>query len=225
MPTTSKVEVLADRRAAECEIRLPTSEWMASAYFMMVGDNLVLSELRVFPAEDRLPQRLSVDAVKALAASLRHRKRPVPPIGEWSRSADGVLDLAGITIRLVRELRLSDLYQPVQEWARQISAGDGDLPGVFAQIADSPNPGRRPRDDIRFAAWARRISDRTTDPTTRHRPIAAVAEDTGLSRDQVRDIAHEARSRRLLSAPPSGARGGGLLTDKARALLATEEGK
>jgi hypothetical protein len=216
----SKVMILNDEQAALCEIRLPDSEWMAAARFMMVEDNLVLAELRIFPAEDRLPEGFTLSDMKKHSASLRKRKLPGPEIGEWSRTVDGLVDREGITMRMLRELKLADLFDPIHEWAKGISGPEGGVQGVWRAMADSPNPGRRPRDDVRYAVWAQRISNRTTDPATRHRPIAAVATDMGLPREQVRDIAHEARRRKVLSDPPAGARGGGLLTEKGRAILA-----
>lgn len=189
-----------------CTLRMPDPGWAATALFMLVEERFVLTELRVVPAETSPPDQF----------------------GEWSRTPEGVNDPAGITMTLLQELRLGDLLEPISWVAKGLATAappEGEPPEMTAawqQLAESSNPGRRPRSDAHFAAWASRISNATADPATRLRPIAAVADETGLRRAQVRDIAHEARRRKVLTDPPAGARGGGMLTQKGRDLLASK---
>jgi hypothetical protein len=225
----ARVKIEEREGRARCEIRIPGSDWVAAALFVEVDEKFVLAELRVLPAEHRLPDDAQLEDIKKRDAELRRSNMTAPNIGEWSQTPEGIADPGGLPMGLLRELRLADLWEPISYVAHNLAhtgpQEDRRAPEEFErawrQMADAPNPGRKPRTDAHFAAWANRISLRTSDPVTSRRPIAAVADDTGMTREQIRDIAHEARSRGFLTRPPAGARGGGVLTQKGRDLLAT----
>ncbi|HXA73605.1 MAG TPA: hypothetical protein VNV83_05140 [Acidimicrobiales bacterium] len=208
------------------------TDWVAAGLFMIVEERPVLVELRIVPAEDRIPEGQADDAaLKAYYADLRRRKRPEPRPGEWSQEPEGVIDTDGVPIALLRRLTLMDLYEDVQEFAQNLAYTDRK-PGRTYRAAEERRwrqlanyPGSAPKDDLFYARWAERIATCTADPETRRNPIAAVAERTGVERSSVRDIAHNARRKGLLTRPPSGGRGGGYLTDKAKQLLEEPKGK
>jgi hypothetical protein len=190
------------------EIDLPDYPgWSVAACFIPVNDRPVLVELRVVPAQqDNAPGGSSWWP------------------GEWERTKDGVLDPDGIPMYLLKEIRAGDLFEPIQKLAQNLAyagrkkgSNFGADEKVWRRFAEAPDG--RSKDDLYYAKWAARISEKTTDPGTRNRPIAALADDTGLEREQIRDIAHRARRLKVLSDPPTRGRGGGLLTEKGRRLL------
>jgi len=217
-----------DNGTAVCETRLPgRPEWMMSGRFVLHEDRLLLVEVRIFPAEDRNPPGLLDGAKTPQEAALRVAKhrggehsaalRPVPHIGEWSQDPTRIAELGieeGLPATAFRELRTGPLFEEIQAWSA-LRAESQEAKEVYARMAATPNPGRQRRDDLHFAEWSRRIAEKTrTNPQS---PIQAVADETGFDRNQVRDIAHECRSRGFLGRVPG--RGGGYLTDKARGVL------
>lgn len=118
---------------------------------------------------------------------------------------------AGITTRLLRELRTGDLIAALRTAARQ-----SDLYfGVAPDLAVSTRVGRRGRDDLYYAQWAAAYVDalgRTG------RPVDDLAQRYSLSASQVRNIMYACRRRGVLTASPPG-RAGGELTPYAIRLL------
>jgi len=225
----------------EAEMRVPDCpEWVVSALFAQHEERLVLVELRILPAEDRWPPKWYEDAKWLADAEDRvlagkpprpPATKPRPPIGQWSQDSARLDELklgGGLPMAMLKSIRFAPLFDAVQTHAgfyaaksysrqsrRYASYASLVAPEVYEKMAEAPNPGRHRRDDLHWAEWARRIDEATK---SSRQPITVVAEDTGFTREQVRDTAHNCRAYGFLS-PPIPGRGGGELTDKARQIL------
>jgi hypothetical protein len=180
------------------------SPWEVSVHLEVVGGRLVVTDLRV--------------------SQRRFRRRNAPP-------PEG-----GITSRILRSVRVAELVEEARAAGRRQSkpaGGSRALRGAdpvaqlldaheraMAQIGKSKGgvTGRRRHRDEEYLAWAAAYVACLADGSTT--PIAELARKYGVSRDTVRDRIHVARTRKLLTDVPEGARIGGELTDKARAMLA-----
>jgi hypothetical protein len=185
--------------------------WWAYALFARHDDRDVLVELRIFPGTGhRYPFLDDYDHATA------------PEIGTWSGSRGDLVDMPadGITARLLRDIRLTDLTARMQRERYVIEFMHGMRDRMRTRDArDVPvRPGRAGKPDIYYARWARRYVERLSARS----PIAELAAEHGLKPEQVRDVIHEARVRELLT---KGSRGkaGGALTEKALKLLKSNE--
>lgn len=198
---------------SELWVELPAAGldgWVIAGRFLRHADRLVLAELRVFPGGSKPP----VERPRGKAPVERR------PIGEWSESPEALEGLGevAITARLLRQVRVGDLYEVAQRQLEIMSRHTrSPAAKALADVAPSSRPGRAGRPDSYYAAWAARYAERLAAGS--RSPVGDLAAEHGLSRAQVRDLVHEARVRGLL---PKGAKGraDGQLTDKARRLLA-----
>ena len=118
---------------------------------------------------------------------------------------------AGITTRMLRQLRTGDLIAALRVAARQ----QEQLFGIPQDLPVPTRVGRRGRDDLYYARWAAAYADALADSP---RPVAALAAAHNLSPSQIRNLIHACRRRGLLTASPPG-RPGGDLTPRAVQLL------
>lgn len=177
--------------------------WFVAATFLLQDDQLVLSELRVFPGTDRRRH------------GLLHRP------GEWSREKEALdpLPAGGITARLLREVSVADITARAHSWLRAIAEHTSDRPGGrrhWSKVlsAEAAKPARAGRSDRYYAIWAARYVDKLGSA----RPVQELADEWGLTPTQVRDLIYKARARKLLSGGPPG-KPGGTLTDLGREAL------
>lgn len=121
---------------------------------------------------------------------------------------------AGITTRMLRQIRTGDLYAALRAASRQAGA----YVGVTPDVSVGTRVGRRGRGDRYYAVWAAEYVEALTRSV---RPVDDLAQRHNLSASQIRNLMHSCRRRGLLTASPPG-RAGGELTSRARDLL--EEG-
>ncbi len=191
--------------------------WAVAATFLRRDEGLVVGELKVFPDEGS-------EADSRRTARIARRQ---PALGRWSRKPKALDGPAagGVTVRLLRQVPLPDLVVEAHRWfaqeAQRADRRSGRGPSWALDLAAEPvRPGRAGRSDTYFAVWAARYAEKVAAGSPA--PIAELAAEHGLGRGQVRDLIHKARGRGLL---PGGLKGraGGVLTEKARALLAERE--
>lgn len=183
-----------DQRTNEIHAEAPCGVWPWFAYgrFRIVDGQLQLAEIRLFPSPERV--------------GLGRQDPAWPPFGEvsaWVAADDFTTPvLRSLPIRLLRLAAIECMEK----------YGIGPLSDAERRELDV-HPGRAGRPDEYYARWAARYSEKTD---TRA-PIAELAREHGLKREQVRDVIQQARERGLLS---PGRRG--LLTEKAKTILARE---
>lgn len=224
LKTNGAFQMLPDNKIiAEMNVS-GSPEWMVSALFALYDGDLLPVEIRVFPAEHRAPPDWSEGTKSTQEAAERLMRirgnRFSPDIGEWSRDVTGLDELRvhnGVTAGLLKKVKIGPLFDLVHSWSGFIAATSMAAPEVYTRMAATPNPGRHRRDDLHWAEWSRRIHEKTISST--RSPIADVARETGLERDQVRDIAHECRAHGFLGPSSMPRRGGGLMTDQAKSVL------
>lgn len=132
-------------------------------------------------------------------------------------------DRPPVTARFLRTLPLGE----IQEAARRGFLREVDflMPEMKAHwgraFADTPRPGRAGRDEREYAQICALYARKVTESRT---PVKELAAELCLSTKTVRNIVTAGRERGLLTPAPSG-RSGGVLTEKALALLseATDE--
>lgn len=190
-----------DEDSAQVDMPHPMEpEWRVWARYVLREHRLVLIDLRVFPNG---------------VAGWSTVSGQIPP-----DCADG------ITAEMLRDIRFGDLFEPVSAWAglkTALQTDDDTADEVLAEMAKSPNPGRGRRPDRFYAEWARRIHDATTAGSKS--PIQDVADEVGtITREQLRDLATEARKRKLY-APRGRGKGGGYLTGLGQQVLEKNEEK
>ncbi len=139
------------------------------------------------------------------------------PGGEWSRDPDDLNEMpeGGITARMLRQIPLGNFVEGVSKMAA--SQSGANLPAGWASSVTRrapARPGRAGRDDLYYAVWAQRYVNNLGNRS----PIASLAKHYRMKPAGVSHLVHEARFRDLLTKSAPG-RAGGVLTDKARALL------
>jgi hypothetical protein len=142
------------------------------------------------------------------------QQQGTPVIAELRiRSTAESVPTGGLTTRELREIRLDAVARSL----RRRPLGSLLNPGIDieAERNNDPRPGRRGRPDQHYAAWAAQYHEHALRSS---RPVATLAEETGVSTARVRDHIRQARNRGLLSPAPPG-RSGGELTDYALQLL------
>jgi hypothetical protein len=172
--------------------------WHVAATFLLHDDQLVLSELRVFPGS-----------------------KAGPP-GEWSRNTAALegLPAGGITARMLREVNITDITARAHAWLRVLAEHVSDGPGARRSWSktlsvEAAKPARAGRSDRYYAIWAARYVDKVGSTA---RPIEELAMEWDIKPAHVRDLIHKARERGLLTKGLPG-RAGGALTDKGRKAL------
>lgn len=187
--------------------------WSVAAVFLRREEGLVIGELKVLPDEGS----------EARAQRLARRQS----LGAWSRKSSALDGPAsgGVTVRLLRQVPLPDLVAEAHRWfaqeAERADRRSGRGPSWALDLAAEPaRPGRAGRSDRYYAVWAARYAEKVAGGSPA--PIAELAAEHDLGRGQVRDLIHKARGRDLL---PRGLKGraGGVLTERARELLAERE--
>ncbi len=175
------------------EIRAETpcasEPWYAYGRFRVHSGQLQLAALTVFPGSDRI--------------GLTKGSPGWPEIGwsdEW-RPADELTAeiIRGIPLRALRSIAI----ESVEKY------GEGPL-GVAEREALSRHPGRGGRSDYFYALWAARYAGKAGS----NAPIAELARQYDVRREQVRDLVQQARKRKLLRPGRSGQ-----LTKKAQTIL------
>lgn len=193
------------------EVGIPGAPgWSVAAVFLRREEGLVVAELKVFPDEG------------SEARDRRVVRRG--PLGNWTRKPSALDGLAagGVTVRLLRQVPLPDLVAEAHTWFAEVaeradrSSGRGPM-WALDLTAEPARPGRAGRSDRYYAEWAARYAEKVAAGSPA--PIVDLAKEHDLGRGQVRDLIHKARGRDLL---PRGLKGraGGVLTERARALLA-----
>jgi transposase-like protein len=162
-------------------------------------DELLLQHLAVFPA-GRRPE-------------LSPGHKDWPPIGE---PPPPEATTPSVPAEVLRRLTITDLvssasYQMAQELGGDRQPSPRERAAIRANLSE--NPGRRGREDAHFAGWAVLYVNQRAKSRS---PIASLAQQYGLDREQVRDVVHRARSRGLLGRGSSG-----VLTEKAKAIIAS----
>jgi hypothetical protein len=178
-----------------CEVPIEgASGWYVSAVFLPQEQELVMAELKVFPGPREDDRRA-------------HRRKP----GDWSGHPDALEGLpeGGVSARLLRRIRLTDLQQLV---AATLTDGTDAAPTVSGLGADVVVPGATGRSDRYYAEWAFAYAKKLAEGS--RSPIKELAAEHGKTQGQVRDLIHDARVRGLLSKERQG-RAAGSLTPKA----------
>jgi hypothetical protein len=157
----------------------------------------IVCELDAYPGWRILPEVDVTEAGLLLRRLVIEPSGPVPP--------------AGITTRMLRQLRTGDLIAALRAASRQSARYFGESP----DLSVNTRVGRRGRDDLYYARWAAAYTDALTRSA---RPVADLATRHNLSASQIRNLMHACRRRRLLTASPPG-RPGGQLTPRAISLL------
>ena len=173
--------------------------WLLACTFMRRDDELILAELKIVPLTDT-----ATDDPRSM--------------GTWSRLSGDVPN-GGITSSLLRSIPIGEITKGVLGIVRdrRFKFRDWLIPDQWLdlpEVSGIERPGRAGRDDRYYVVWAARYAEKAGSP----RPIAELAEEHGLRREQVRDLIHTARERDLLT-PGRRGRPQGELTAKSRALL------
>lgn len=240
-PRTDKVQFSVDRERGLVRVEQPVrGGWYVCSTFAVHDDTLELVEVRILPGGRRERfYRWDADPQRDLTEIV-----PFPNPGEWAGSAwagnrppmrahqhrawqkgaaadfEGV-EPGGISTRLLRDVRVSDLIDQARFIWTDAAESESRLAQFSATLSEMPigRPGGSGRDDRSYLPWAVGYDERVRAGS--RSPIKDLAQATGRTREQVRDMIHEVRRRGLL---PQGVRGraAGLLTSKGKALA--EEG-
>lgn len=188
------------------ELVLPEQykEWRAASRLAVQDGQLVVAELRVFPAEEAYPTP-----------------------GVWSAEVLGVaapVPLGGLPGRLLRRVRLG---QPAKHTERFLRMSKSKPLGQFFRELDlrapaersepsRPQRPRRGRPDLFYARLAAAYVKAVQ--RGEQRPIRWLATQRRTEPATIRDMVHEARERGLLT-PATQGKSGGALTPRALAML------
>lgn len=204
-PGTVLVEGTGSSGKVTCELPIDGADgWYVSAVFLQEGEQLVMAELKVFPGPG-----------PSAEGRRMARRRP----GEWSGRQDALEDVpdGGVSARLLRCIRLTDLQHLVMSKLGTGSSADGRQGGGAARVG---RPGSAGRPDRQYAEWAFRYAKKLAEGS--RSPIKDLAAEHGRNPGQVRDLIHDARVRGLLSKERQG-RAAGSLTPKAIRILRGED--
>ena len=194
-----RAHVVMDSGRVSCELPIEGSDgWYVSAVFVPEGEQLVMAELKVFPGPRAEGRRAA-------------RRKP----GEWSQRPEALEGLppGGVSARLLRCIRLTDLLQVVASALPDPAAAEPRPSGGSSRVGRPGTPGRP---DRYYAEWAFRYAKKLAEGS--RSPIKDLAAEHGRNPGQVRDLIHDARVRGLLSKERQG-RAAGSLTPKAIQLL------
>ncbi len=183
--------------------------WIAAARLAAQGGHLVVSEVRLFPRDDRFALR---------------------PPGEWHSGLSWapVIPAAGVTHKLLRRVPIGAFAPFATSYAsRALESGEPAVP-IFRLLLEASLPGvgrawpprPRPRRNIGHPDefYAELAREYVAACQASRRPLRDIARRRSLEPERVRDLLHEARERGLLSPGTPGRRGGHLLP-RAVALL------
>lgn len=199
----------------EAELGDPDRFWVVMALFTVHDGQAVMVELRVLPGEaDRFTNEESYLYDEDGTPYPNPRVADIPEIGEWSRSRAALADLpAGLTARLVQRIRFGELNELMRRELESHRSRERPRASRFGFDLEQATrrPGRKGRPDLDFARIAARYADKVRKGSSR--PNVELAEELGLTPQQVRDRIHEARVRDLLTDVRQGAVGGDLTTE------------
>lgn len=119
---------------------------------------------------------------------------------------------------------MGKIFENVRRQGAEGLLAEHGITKPIAAAAPGRRRGRKPFPDRFYAEVARDYIDAIA-KGSRNPTLDAARRLPANRRRRVRDILHEARNRNLLTPAPKGRRQGGDLTETARALLATEEGR
>ncbi len=189
-------------------IEIPLDDaWFAAYRLVIKNDQAVIAEARLFPRE---------------TAPRRERHRAP---GHWSERG-ALVPPTGMPGTILKRLRLQDpikvLPEAIQNWeARHGRPVVNRVLRRFAMSTKTELPrktrGQPVRTDELVAEFARAYVEKIDQG--RAAPIKELAEEHNFSRDNVRDIIREARTRGFLTRPTERGKAGGKLTPKARRVL------
>ncbi len=153
----------------------------------------------------------------------------VSPVPQEGAVAAEVAPVGGLTASVMRQVSWGGLISSAKALAAMklaLSAGDRRyLDDALEAWRRSGPPKSRPArlemSDLEYASLAARYAELLAEGFAH--PTAILADELGYQPGTVNQRVREARKRGLLTAAPAG-RAGGELTDKARGLLASEEG-
>jgi transposase-like protein len=175
---------------APCGVR----PWYAYGRFRVQEGRLELKEIRVFSSPER--------------TTLVKNDPAWPPFGSinsWAPADDLTAEaLRSIPMRFLRTIAIASVEK----------YGEGPLSETESKSM-SKRPGRAGRSDEFYARWAARYVNKRDSRA----PIADLAREHGLRREQVRDVIQLARDRGLLTAGRDGT-----LTARAKSILEAADG-
>jgi hypothetical protein len=180
-------------------LEVPMGRWMAAYRLTEQQGQPVISELRIFPFQEK-----------------RWVKRPG---GRWSGMYGDCVHIpgGGITARLIRQIKLTEfrkvLCEILDRWKHLAPHG---IPVSPSASPSKPHRGRKGRSDIELARIASIYEGAYL---ARRAAISAVARALNVSLSKARDAVHRARIRGILSAATKQGRGGGTVTPLGRQLL------
>ncbi len=191
-------------------------DWYAAGFFGIEDEELVLVELRVFPAEGGRPS----DWVQALAEGS-------PGIGEWARDAGPASQsVTRLSASLIRKATIDGLTDLAKQLVRdaveaapetRLQSGGDEL---VAAARRPRGPGRPGHPDLFYAIWAARQVDKINAGSTA--PNRDLGREHGDSVASIAQWIHEARRRGLLEQTRQG-RIESRLTPKATQILASDD--
>lgn len=221
--------------------------WLMAARLRRKGRGLVIDEIRLRPA-DGMPGWHLTSSDQGEGRELRAKIDdafwgPYQIEGLWSDELgaceeDVIIDEddghetpgKGISATLIRNLPWTQLLEMCRRSA--IAAADSnkglsewmdhDLPDIESIQGAVVRPGRAGRDDLFYAQIANTYLELIEEGDLR--PIDTIASLEQYSRDTVAGWIKTARKRGLLSSPPGRRVAGGDLTEKAKRILAENEG-
>jgi hypothetical protein len=199
--------------------------WRAALRLVLYGGQVVIGELRLFPA-DRYPGR-DVATWRAEVLGVLSGPRVRNKKKQLRRYAEPIVDCPavqhGVTARLLRQVPLGEHLRHARQFLADLKRTHPKLQSSLSSwgLPDTPAPatrsrGRTGRPDPFYARIASEYLDRIAAGS--RRPVADVARKRGLADTVVRDAIHAARQRGLLTKGRQG-RPGGALTPEAERLL------
>jgi hypothetical protein len=194
-------------------------EWVAAFRLLEDQGQMVIGELRVFPAEDdRPPGEIGGETTAAR----------VRPAGRWRAEHEGSDAWApegGLTARLARSVRFDvsrpfagealvhvlGIYPDHEAWRRHL--------GTLA-LPDMPGGNRSRSTDVERVRVVAKYVAKVQEGS--RKPVAELAAESNWSEGRLRQILAEARRRGWLTATPR-RQAGGTLTEKALEILRRAE--
>lgn len=198
-----------------------TGEAAAAAYASLVTEDRPVYVIRGF---------MPVDPSSQLEVELVHLRFPgvkftvaIDHEGLLTRfQVTRMVPGRGLSARQLRQVPVGELHAYAMRDLRGAITGFPSMNAWKATLATDHRPGRRGRPDRFYAELAADYVALLTSGSKA--PVKELAEGAGYSESQIRNLLHEARSKRraVLTATPNG-RAGGALTEKAKRLLAEED--
>lgn len=187
-------------------------QWTACFRLAIQDDQPVISELRMFPSEDRWKDYSDADYTA----------------GEWSieqLGSEASVPPGGIGSQLVRRIPFGalDALPDIVGWVMTNHPQyDDTLTDVGLTIGVAgKRPGPKGPSEYELALLARRYVEEVSNGNTR--PIAKLAKDSRFSAHAIRDQISRARDRGLLTKPSRAGKAGGRLTRRAITLIEHSE--